>query len=300
MRNLRTVGAPRVIAVLAAATVLAALAPSSADARPAPDTVAAPSAVALSAVAPTAVRARTLPPVNARADYQLGGPYTPARGVTLVTRDFTVAPARGAYNICYVNAFQTQPELSSWWLTKHPTLLLRTSKGRVVGDPDWPGEMLLDTSTSAKRASLAAIMGSWFSRCAKLGYRAVEPDNLDTWTRSAGRLTMRQNAVYAGLLTARAHAMGLAIAQKNDTDMIALRSTTKFDFAVVEECQVYAECSAFTRAYGRHVIEIEYTDNGGRANFARACAARGSSISIVYRDRDLVPRGGSGYTYASC
>jgi hypothetical protein len=248
----------------------------------------------------TAVPARTLPPVNATADYQLGGAYPPARGVTLVTRDLTDVPARGVYSICYVNAFQTQPELRTWWLTKHPTLLLRTAKGRIVTDPGWPGEMLLDTSTSAKRSSLAAIMGAWFTRCAKAGYRAVEPDNLDSWSRSTGRLTLRQNAAYAALLSARAHALGLAIAQKNDTDMLALRSTTKFDFAVAEECQVYVECAAYTRVFGRHVIEIEYTDNGGRANFAKACAARGSSISIVYRDRNLVARGSARYAYAAC
>jgi hypothetical protein len=238
--------------------------------------------------------------VNATADYQLGGAYPPARGVTLVTRDLTDVPARGVYSICYVNAFQSQPELRTWWLTRHPTLLLRTAKGRIVTDPGWPGEMLLDTSTPAKRASLAAIMGVWFTRCAKAGYRAVEPDNLDSWSRSTGRLTLRQNAAYAALLSARAHALGLAIAQKNDTDMLSLRSTTKFDFAVTEECQVYAECTAYTRVFGRHVIEIEYTDNGGRANFAKACAARGSSISIVYRDRNLVARGSARYAYAAC
>jgi hypothetical protein len=279
--------------VLAASFVVALSAPAEGARVPEVTSSATP---AVRAVVPT----RTLPPVNATADYQLGGAYPPARGVTLVTRDLTDVPARGVYSICYVNAFQTQPELRTWWLTKHPTLLLRTAKGGIVTDPGWPGEMLLDTSTSAARASLAAIMGVWFTRCAKAGYRAVEPDNLDSWSRSTGRLTLRQNAAYAALLSARAHALGLAIAQKNDTDMLALRSTTKFDFAVAEECQVYAECAAYTRVFGRHVIEIEYTDNGGRANFAKACAARGSSISIVYRDRDLVARGSARYAYAAC
>ena len=279
----------------AAALVVALATPAASVASPAPDVAAG----SISRAA-TAAPARVLPPVNAAADYQLGGAYVPARGVTVVTRDMTDAPARGTYGICYVNAFQTQPELRLWWLTKHPTLVLRDARGRVVTDPGWPGEMLLDTSTAAKRASLASIMGGWFAHCRAVGYRAVEPDNLDSWTRSARRLTLRQNASYAALLSARAHALGLAIAQKNDTDMLALRSTTKFDFAVTEECQVYAECAAYTRVYGRHVIEIEYTDNGGRAGFAKACAARGSSITIVYRDRNLVPRGARGYAYAAC
>ena len=293
MRSPLTVVGRVAMAALVVAAVLAV--PTSGSAAPAPNATSSGASVSRSAVP-----ARVLPPVNATADYQLGGAYAPARGVTLVTRDVTDSPARGVYSICYVNAFQTQPELRLWWLTKHPTLVLRDARGRVVTDPGWPGEMLLDTSTSAKRASLAAIMRVWFTRCATAGYRAVEPDNLDSWSRSAGRLTLRQNAAYAALLSARAHALGLAIAQKNDTDMLALRSTTRFDFAVTEECQVYAECSAFTRVYGRHVVEIEYTDNGGRTNFAKACSARGSSISIVYRDRNLVPRGAAGYVYSTC
>ena len=294
MTSMRSTRA-RVAVAAAGAGLLAVLTPGSSVAAIAPDLGAASTSRS-----PAAAPARTLPPVNATADYQLGGAYPPARGVAIVTRDMTDAPPKGVYAICYVNALQTQPELRRWWLTKHPTLILRDARGRVVTDPGWPGEMLLDTSTAAKRASLASIIGVWFARCRAVGYRAVEPDNLDSWTRSTRRLTLRQNAAYAALLSARAHALGLAIAQKNDTDMLALRSTTRFDFAVTEECQAYAECAAYTRVYGRHVIEIEYSDNGGRAGFAKACAARGSSISIVYRDRNLVPRGTRGHVYAAC
>jgi len=107
-------------------------------------------------------------------------------------------------------------------------------------------------------------------------------------------------AGFAAALVVHAHARGLAVAQKNDVDMLALQSVTRFDFAVVEECQVYSECSAYTRVYGRNVIEIEYSDAGGRANFNAACSARGSRISIVYRDRDLVVRGKPGYVFATC
>ena len=240
-----------------------------------------------------------LPPANGQFDYQIGGAYTPSSTVAIVDRDRLEKPAAGKYNICYVNAFQTQPDDATWWKTNHDDLLLKKANGKYVIDSGW-NEMLLDTSTAAKRASLASIIGVWFARCRAVGYRAVEPDNLDSWTRSTRRLTLRQNAAYAALLSARAHALGLAIAQKNDTDMLALRSTTRFDFAVTEECQAYAECAAYTRVYGRHVIEIEYSDNGGRAGFAKACAARGSSISIVYRDRNLVPRGTRGHVYAAC
>ena len=72
-----------------------------------------------------------------------------------------------------------------------------------------------------------------------------------------------------------------------------------FDFAVAEDCQVYSECGSYRRLYGGHVIEIEYSDEG-RANFNKACKARGNVWSIVYRDRDLVTPGQHGYVHATC
>jgi len=262
--------------------------------------VVVPTAMIATALPAQAATHVSPPPVHALVDYQLGGGYAPPSGVTVVTRDLTEARAKGVYGICYVNAFQTQGGDTHWWLTKHLRLLLHNSRGRPVHDPGWPDEMLLDTSTRAKRAALATIVGGWMQRCAKAGYRAVEPDNLDSWTRSGGRLTLRENAAFAAMLIARAHALGLAIAQKNDTDMLALHRSTPFDFAVVEECRVYVECGQYTRVYGRHLIEIEYADDGGTANLAAACAARGASISIVYRDRDLARLGSPGYAYAHC
>ena len=66
----------------------------------------------------------------------------------------------------------------------------------------------------------------------------------------------------AKLLAAHAHGQGLAIAQKNTPQLgTAGKRRVGFDFAIAEECQVYAECAAYTNVYGANVIEIEYTDN---------------------------------------
>jgi hypothetical protein len=46
------------------------------------------------------------------------------------------------------------------------------------------------------------------------GYRGVEPDNLDSWTRSRGALTVADNLALARLLILRAHELGLAIARR--------------------------------------------------------------------------------------
>ncbi|PPG64193.1 hypothetical protein C5C27_04185 [Rathayibacter sp. AY2B7] len=139
-------------------------------------------------------------------------------------------------------------------------------------------------------------------RCAgvRVGRSAVEADNPDSYTRSGGRLTESQALAFATLLTARAHRSGLAIGQKNGADLAAAgKRTVGFDFAVVEECQVYDECAAYTDVYGRQVYEIEYTDNG-RSAYAEACAAQGRSISVTLRDRDVVPRGAAGYVNRHC
>jgi len=45
---------------------------------------------------------------------------------------------------------------------------------------------------------------------------------------------------------------------------------------------------------------IEYIGNGGLANFNRACTVRSANISIIYRDRDVVPAGRSGYVNQAC
>ena len=128
----------------------------------------------------------------------------------------------------------------------------------------------------------------------------MEPDNLDSWTRSKGLLTRQDNVAFATLLAGRAHQDGLLIAQKNTSELgTAGRDDVGFDFAVAEECQVYDECDAYTDVYGDRVAEIEYTDNP-RSAYEQACRARGARISVILRDRDVVPRGRSGYAYEAC
>ena len=255
--------------------------------------------VTAACAAPAAAAAAvTLPPANGRFDYQIGGAYTPAASVRIVDRDRTAAPVAGRYNVCYVNAFQTQSDEVAGWKSNRNNLLLKRN-GSYVVDSAW-NEILLDTSTAAKRAKLASIVGGWFAGCRARGYQAVEPDNLDSWTRSKGRLSKADNMAYASLLISRAHAAGLAIAQKNTTELGRSGKAMGFDFAIAEECQVYSECGQYTGPYGKRVYEIEYTDNGGLANFNAACAARGASIAVNYRDRDVVARGRPGYVDKAC
>lgn len=240
-------------------------------------------------------------PVNGKFDYQIGGSYSPQSDVTIVSRDNKESPVSGKYNICYINVFQTQPEDSSWWKKNHPDLLLKKKDGQYFEDPDWEGELFMDTSTDAKRQAIANVHKTTIDNCASKGFNAIEPDNLDTFTRSDNLLKQENNLALAKILADYAHSKGLAFAQKNTGGELqgTGKSTVGFDFAIAEECQTFNECPAYTDTYGNNVIEIEYSDNG-KSYFDSACKARGAQISIIYRDRNVVPSGNSGYVYQAC
>jgi hypothetical protein len=236
----------------------------------------------------------TLPTANAKWDYQIGTPYKPRKGVRVVSRDREARPFGAGYTICYVNAFQTQPGEVKWWKNKHPGLLLKKD-GKYVVDGFW-GEILLDTSTPTKRLRLATIVGRWIDGCAADGFQAVEPDNLDSWTRSKGMLTRQAAFEYVGLLADRAHAAGLAIAQKNAAGATALGTSSGLDFAVAEECGRWRECNAYMDAYQREVFVIEYR----LKDFRYSCNRWGDQLSIVLRNLMVTAPGSKNYVYRSC
>ncbi|MGP3535812.1 endo alpha-1,4 polygalactosaminidase [Microbacterium sp. RD1] len=237
-----------------------------------------------------------LPPTTAGFDYQLGGGYEPPDGVGIVARDRTDEPAAGAYSICYVNGFQTQPGERGLW----PVDVLLHADGALVTDPEWPDEVLLDTSTPRKRAVIVDIVGEWIRGCADDGFDAVEFDNLDTFTRSAGALSPADNLALAAELVSIAHEAGLAAAQKNAAEFAAeLEDDAGFDFAIAEECAVFDECAHYTEVYGSSVLDIEYTDALPRP-FDRVCADPQQPAATILRDRDLVMPGHPAYVYDSC
>lgn len=242
---------------------------------------------------PTAAGVK-LPPAGGKFSYQIGGAYPVPSGVTIVDRDRTAAAVPGTYSICYVNAFQAQPDAVGWWQQHHSDLLLRRN-GQLVIDQDW-NEPLLDLRHPTE---LLAVVGGWLDGCARSGYQAVEADNLDSYTRSDDLLTHDEALAFGKLLAARAHQDHLALGQKNAADLSQAARAAGFDFAVAEECQVYSECDSYTDVYGRELIEIEYADQKS-AFFTEACADRGHSVSVVRRDRDVTPLGDPAHVEQWC
>jgi hypothetical protein len=237
--------------------------------------------------APSKPGAVQLPPRNVGFDYQIGGAYPPPAGVRIVARDRAAEPAPGLYNICYVNAFQAQPDARDDWPAD---LLLRDKKGEVVVDGDWD-EALLDIGTPAKRGRIADRINQWIDDCAAKEYDAVEPDNYDSYTRSRGLLTADDAMSFIKLLSAHAHARGLAVAQKNTVELAGLKSRTGLDFAVAEECGAYDECGAYAEAFDDRVVVIEYTERG----VEKARSGFGERLSIVRRDVEVSTPGDAGY-----
>lgn len=246
-------------------------------------------------------------PANAGFDYQIGGDYLLPPGVTVVSRDWFSgrAAADPVYSICYVNAFQTQadergtdrPDERSNW----PRKLVLSKLG---DDPHWGGEYLINIKNNRKRHQAAHWVSQMIDGCAAGGFEAVEFDNLDSWTRFNGTplkrkvpFGQRDAIAYAGILADLAHADGLAVAQKNTTQIDAQEAArVGFDFAIAEECTRWRECGRYTRIYGDRVIEIEYR----RDDFERACETVGDQISVVLRDKLVSTPEKARYVYDSC
>ncbi len=285
-----------------------------------------------------------LPTANAQFDYQIGGAYTPLASVGIVDRDRLAAPAPGKYNICYVNLMQTQPDetgqsqsnppygTTQWWKNNHFSALLpdesTSDPTDVVTDVAWD-EVVFDLRTSAKRTALFDIQKPWLDQCKMDGFDAIEPDNLDTYTRSTDKaghqmMTFNDNVAYLKMVVPYAHSLGLAVAQKNvNSEFTDWKVSTGrdgrnfvdtvspaqgFDFAIAEECQAYKECGEYTAVYGNLVYEIEYTDNnknqtiGGvtKKAYQWACIDRGPTMSVILRDRNVTPSSAGAYYYEWC
>ncbi|MDT9595128.1 endo alpha-1,4 polygalactosaminidase [Nocardioides zeae] len=222
-----------------------------------------------------------LPPADARWDIQLGGPRDVPEDVSIVERDRTAEPT-GGYDICYVNGFQGQPDEEERWADSE--LILRDDSGEPVIDEVWQ-EYIFDITTPENREALVDELGPEIEGCADDGFDAVELDNLDSFSRSGGRIAEADADAYAELLVDAAHEAGLAAGQKNRAGWDG--TSVGYDFAVVEECGAFSECDAYVEAFGDHVLIVEYTEEG----FEAACDSLGGQVPIVFRDVELAPDG---------
>ncbi len=197
--------------------------------------------------------------------YELDGFDTPRATVARLHR-------QGRKAICYI-------DVGSWENYRPDAHRFPRS---VIGKryEGFPDERWLDIRRFHR---FAAPLKARIALCARKGFDAIEPDNLEGYRNRTGFPLKAQHQLRFNRWIARqAHRRGLSVALKNDGAQAASLAR-HFDFAVVEQCFQYRECGpyrAFTRA-GKAVFVAEY--ELAPAKFcARAQALKFSAIRKSY------------------
>jgi len=201
--------------------------------------------------------ARWSPPVGTPWQWQLDQPLDVSVGVPVYDVDAFETTAHqvkrlhdlGRHVVCYVNAGaweRFRPDKDEF----SASVLGRNLDG-------WPGERWLDIR---RIGALRPIMKARIAKCARKGFDAVEPDNVDGYQNKSGfPLTGSDQLRYNRWFANQAHRAGLSVALKNDLGQVKAL-VGNFDFAIVEECFQYRECGRavpFIEA-GKAVLEVEY------------------------------------------
>ncbi len=226
------------------------------------------------------------PQVGATWQWQLGDPPVDSSfDVVMYDIDMfehdaaTVAAlhAQGHRVICYIS-------VGSWedWRPDRD----RFPASLIGKDYDgWPGENWLDIR---QIDLLAPIMRARLDECQAKGFDGVEPDNIDGYANDTGfPLTAQDQLAYNIWLANEAHARGLSIGLKNDSDQV-LDLLPYFDWAMTEDCFAEGWCEQMTPfiAAGKPVFAAEYTDMD--ATLDQFCPqAKALRFSAILKNRDL-------------
>jgi hypothetical protein len=174
--------------------------------------------------------------------YEIDGFEYPAKDVNAIHR-------AGAKAICYL-------DVGSWEEYRpDASRFPKSSLGAVY--EGYPEERWLDIAHYRK---FAPMMEKRIAMCARKGFDAVEPDNINGWENKTGfPLTAADQLRYNRWIARQVHKVGMAVALKNDAGQVRQLVGT-FDFAVVEECFQYEECDLYKPfvTAGKAVFEAEY------------------------------------------
>lgn len=196
-----------------------------------------------------------------------------APGVATAVRAFR---ARGTRTACYVSVGSWEPFRSD--APRFPRSLLGR---RYAGFED---ERWLDVR---RIAALAPLLRARFDACARLGFDAVEPDNVDGWENRTGfRITRADQLRFNRWVAAEVRDRGMAVALKNAGPLAAVL-VPAFDFVIAESCLGDGACAdfrPFLRA-GKGVFVAEY-----RRITPRDCRASGRlRLSLIEKRPGLGP-----------
>ncbi|HKZ12815.1 MAG TPA: endo alpha-1,4 polygalactosaminidase [Solirubrobacterales bacterium] len=213
-------------------------------------------AVLLAAPATATARWHPAPTTNAW-QWELQGKFELTPGASVYEIDGFEYPAadvqaihgQGAKAICYLDVGsweEYRPDKNEF----PKSVLGRRYEG-------FPNERWLDIAHYKK---FAPIIERRIAMCARKGFDAVEPDNINGWENKTGfPLTGAEQLRYNRWIARQVHKRGMAVALKNDARQVR-QLVGSFDFAVVEECFQYEECDLFKPFVeaGKAVFEAEY------------------------------------------
>src|ERR1700709_294026 len=213
--------------------------------------------VALLALPATAAARWHPKPTTAAWQWELQGKFELTPGVSVFEIDGFEYPAadvkaihgQGAKAICYL-------DVGSWEEYRpDASKVPKSSLGaRYEG---YPEERWLDIAPPKK---FAPIIEQRIALCARKGFDAVEPDNINGWENKTGfPLTGAEQLTYNRWIARTVHKAGMSVALKNDSRQVK-QLVGAFDFAVVEECFQYEECDLYKPFIeaGKAVFEAEY------------------------------------------
>ncbi|MBF0588340.1 MAG: endo alpha-1,4 polygalactosaminidase [Magnetococcales bacterium] len=225
------------------------------------------------------------PPLKSRFDWQLTEPFNYTRPTDVIDLDlFDAEPEqiaalkkRGVRLICYIN-------VGAWedWRSDKTTF-----PDEVLGNAyeGWAGERWLDIRNIRQ---LAPIMRARMDLCRDKGFDAIEPDNMDGHHNDTGfPLTAKDQLRYNVWLAKEAHARGLSIGLKNDSDQVE-ELIDHYDWALTEGCFHQKWCDRLTPFVkrGKAVFAVEYTD--AKIDFAAFCRqARKLGLNGIMKKRNL-------------
>jgi hypothetical protein len=246
--------------------------------------VALPLALAAGACGDTSSDAARRPsrPPDAPWQYQLQGAVDRSNGARVFDVDGAETPAEtvralqraGRYVVCYFSAGTYESFRSD------SRRLPASVRGRAVegyGNERWLDIRRLDV--------IAPLLRARMRTCARKGFDAVEPDNVDGYANPTGFPLRRSDALrFTRWLARTARGLGMAVGLKNSTGLVSALAP-HFDFAVVEQCLQYDECERyrpFVRR-GKPVYEVEYEGTP-----QSVCPRAGRlGINTIVKDVDL-------------
>lgn len=195
--------------------------------------------------------------------------------------------AAGQYPICYVNVGAVEDWRDD--ASEFPD--------DVIGAPywGWEGENWLDIRRFER---FADVITARLDLCRDKGFLAVEPDNIDAFEADQSSkptgfdITRADQLRYVNWLIKQAHGRGLAIGQKNATELVP-DLVDQMDFALLESAHRLGFMDEFDPyvAQGKPVFAVEYVDEGAdAAAFCPAADRQGFQGVIARTELDHAPQ----------